>query len=169
MYCICSSCCLRGCLWEMYSFLLPPSLADYLGWHLSINCTYCYTFFCRSSTTRLCDEHILSIQQHFFFFHYMRIFFLQKWLECHSSSMTWLLSQTRDPDSFHCSPCYRKHFWGRLFLAALPSSGLWTAGLKKKNPTWPSGPHKGHKSPTIRQFLHSAVLYITFSPHGLSC
>lgn len=61
MYCICSSCCLRGCLWEMYSFVLPPSLADYLGWHLSINCTYCYTFFCRSSAARLCDEHILSI------------------------------------------------------------------------------------------------------------
>lgn len=50
-----------GACGKCIAFLFPPSLADYLCWHLSINCTYCYTFFCRSCATRLCDEHILSI------------------------------------------------------------------------------------------------------------
>lgn len=154
-----------GSVWgKCIAFFSPPSLADYLGWHLSINCTYCYTFSCWSSATRLCDEHILSILQHFFFFSSQR-FLLQKWLECHSSSMTRLLSQTRDW-WFSLQPLFQETFLGKAVSGCSPYPRSVDSRTVVEMQHGPLLPTKPINLPQSGNFYSLLFCMLHFSPMG---
>lgn len=118
MYCICSSCCLRGCLREMYSFLLPPfsrrlfRLTFINKLHILL-----YIFLLEQRYKIMWWAHFINLATLFFFS--SQRFLLQKWLECHSSSMTWLLSQTRDW-WFSLQPLFQETFLGKAVSGCSP-------------------------------------------------
>lgn len=167
MYCICSSCCLRECLREMYSFLLPPfsrrlfRLTFINKLHILL-----YIFLLEQRYKIMWWAHFIYLATLFFFF-LAKIF---------ASEVTGMSQLQHDQIA-------KSNQRLMVFTAALVSGNIfgegcfWLLSLPQvcgqqdcgRNATWPSAPHKAHKSPTIRQFLQSAVLYVTFFPHGLSC
>lgn len=170
MYCICSSCCLRGCLWEMYSFLLPP-LSRRLFRLTFINKLHIllYIFLSEQRYKIMWWAHFINLVTLFFFFPFLCTKIFAAEVTAMSQLQHNLIAKSNQrPREFSPQPSFQETFLGKAVSGCSPSPRSVDSRTVVETQHGPLFPTKPINLPQSGESCILQFCVLHFFPHGLS-